>query len=86
MGRDRERRGGTVAVESLPLILRELIGRSMPPTLPSPSARVRALFYKIMDRATVSNCGLNNYFCTDGHNLTNFVIHRLFNCVAKTPD
>lgn len=45
------------------------------------------LFYKVMDRATchhsVVNCGLNNYFCFDGHDLTKFVVQKFFNCVAK---
>jgi hypothetical protein len=45
------------------------------------------LFYKIMDRATchhsVISCGLNNYFCSGGHDLTKFVVLRFFNCVAK---
>jgi hypothetical protein len=45
------------------------------------------LFYKIMDRATchpsIINCGLNNYLCTQGHNLTKLVVQRFFNCVAK---
>jgi hypothetical protein len=47
----------------------------------------RALFYKIMDRATchsaISICGLNNYLCTNGHELTKLVAQRFFNCVAK---
>ena len=46
-----------------------------------------ALFCKIMDRATchhsVSICGLNNYLCTMGHDLTKFVVQRFFKCVAK---
>jgi len=46
-----------------------------------------ALFLTIMDRATchssVSMCGLNNYLCTNGHELTKFVVQRFFNCVAK---
>jgi hypothetical protein len=47
----------------------------------------RTLFCQIMDRATchhsVVNWGLNNYYCTDGHDLTTFVVHIFFNCVAK---
>jgi len=46
-----------------------------------------ALFLQIMDRATghssVSMCGLNNYLCTNRHELTKFVVQRFFNCVAK---
>lgn len=45
------------------------------------------LFYMVMDRATchpsVQHCGLNNYMCTQGHNLTQLVVQRFFNCVAK---
>jgi len=45
------------------------------------------LFYKIMDRASchhsVVEYGLNNYMCTQGHNLTQLVVQRFFNCVAK---
>jgi len=47
----------------------------------------RVLFYKIMDRASchhsVVEYGLNNYMCTHGHNLTQLVVQRFFNCVAK---
>ena len=46
-----------------------------------------SLFFKIMDRATchqsVAAHGLNNYMCTQGHDLTKLVVHRFFNCVAK---
>ena len=46
-----------------------------------------SLFFKIMDRATchqsVADYGLNNYMCTQGHDLTKLVVHRFFNCVAK---
>jgi hypothetical protein len=45
------------------------------------------LFYKIMDRATchpsIIDCGFNNYMCTQGHNITQLVVQRFFNCVAK---
>jgi len=45
------------------------------------------LFYKIMDRASchhsVIDYALNNYMCTQGHNLTQLVVQRFFNCVAK---
>ena len=45
------------------------------------------LFFKLMDRATchqsVADYGLNNYMCTDGHDLTKLTTQRFFNCVAK---
>lgn len=47
----------------------------------------RELFYQIMDRATCNDSvlqfGLNNYFCTKGHDLTKLAVYRFFNCVAK---
>ena len=45
------------------------------------------LFFRLMDRTTchqsVADYGLNNYMCTDGHDLTKLVSQRFFNCRKK---